>query len=154
MGLMVFARRSRVESLDQLFAQAAGCDSFLRSKVKAWAKESDGMLAAGPDDSLPQLLTWKQIEEKNLQDHVQWARCKKPDRAMAKAFFAYGGKVSYLVDLCRQRIAFNDVTSLGLCLVRVFWTRRPVACARPKSTPGQKRLLKCPLLSTVYAATV
>jgi hypothetical protein len=84
----------------------------VRSKVKKWAKESGGMLMV--DD---ELMAWAEIEETGVQSRIQWARCKKPERAIGKAFFAYGGKVSNLVDLCRQRIVFEDVASLGLCVV-------------------------------------
>ena len=80
-------QRRPIRSLDQLFTQAVGLDSVLRSKVKAYAVQSKGMLPVVVKDSACSggsrcvLMNWEHIvTDENLSKDVKWAKIKNSKR--------------------------------------------------------------------------
>jgi hypothetical protein len=80
-------KRRPIRSLDQLFTQAVGMDSVLRSKVKAYAMESKGMFPVVVKDSACSggtrsvLMHWEHIvTDENLSKDVKWAKIKNSKR--------------------------------------------------------------------------
>ena len=103
-------------SCSQLYAQASGLDFFLRSKAKEWASSTEGLFQARDSARQPQFVRAAEILFADDDDKIAWAPLKSTERAMTKAYRAYDGDVSLLLDLCRQRIAFEQVDELVDCL--------------------------------------
>ena len=55
-----------------------------------------------------------------MQDHVAWAHIKQPKRVLQKLQRVYDGKVSRVLDLCRELIVFDSVAELLACVNAVM----------------------------------
>jgi len=51
---------------------------------------------------------------------VEWCKMKSPLRAIEKIYRIYEGDSSWLVDLCRQSIIFDDTLALSRCLEAIL----------------------------------
>jgi hypothetical protein len=102
-----------VPQLEQLLAQAAGLDVFLRGKVREWAVSADGCLMLR-DAGFEQ--RWARIREQGLEAHVRRAPLKAASRVLEKVHRAYGLDPSRVLDCCRQAIYFEDAGSLHRCV--------------------------------------
>ena len=100
-----------IHRLEQLFAQAAGLDIFLRSKVQEWALKSNGCFWESGEIKRIDL-----IMEQGNEFKIEWARLKTLDRALEKVYRSYDLNASRLVDCCRQSIYFENVAGLFHCL--------------------------------------
>jgi hypothetical protein len=106
----------RVQSLDQLFAQAVGMYMILRNNVQDWALHSGGCFQL-KGDSDPQFVSWMDVcNQPDMFAKIKWAKLKNLPRTVNKLLGAYGGDVSRLLDVCRERIIFNRVQDLLKCL--------------------------------------
>ncbi len=104
------AQASPVESLEQLFGQAAVLVPFLRAKAKGWALlsegrfpvlqgDGDGAASRGVDVVFER---WKDISnDGDMIRRVKWAKIKSTKRALEKIHRCYAGEISRLVDCCR-----------------------------------------------------
>jgi hypothetical protein len=99
-----------INSLEQLFGQAAVLMAFLRAKAKGWALQSEGRFpvlqgdvtggASGERDTVFEL--WRDIKKDGgMIRRVQWAKIKSTKRAVEKVYRCYAGDISRLVDCCR-----------------------------------------------------
>ena len=107
--------RRLVHRLEQLFAQAAGLDIFLRGKVKKWALTSGGQLPLQEGG----FEIFARIIEAGLLEKVKWAPLKTPDRVLEKLYRVYDMDAGRLLDCCRQAIYFDGAAALLQCLQAV-----------------------------------
>jgi hypothetical protein len=106
----------RVQSLDQLFAQATGMYMILRKNVQKWALHSGGCFQL-EGDSDADFVSWVDVyNQPDMVAKIKWAKLKNLPRTVYKLLGAYGGDVSRLLDVCRERIIFNRVQDLLKCL--------------------------------------
>jgi hypothetical protein len=103
-------RAPPINSLEQLFGQAAVLVMFLRAKAKGWALQSEGRFpvvqgdvtddASGGQDVVFEL--WKDIRKDGGKiRRVRWAKIKSKKRSVEKVYRCYAGDISRLVDCCR-----------------------------------------------------
>jgi hypothetical protein len=101
-----------IESLEQLFAQAAVLLVFLRAKAKGWALRSQGRFpllqrhgadaANGGGAGEVVFERWEDIaKDPGMVQRVKWAKVKTTKRAAEKIYRCYAGEVARLVDCCR-----------------------------------------------------
>jgi hypothetical protein len=106
----------RVQSLDQLFAQAVGMYMILRTNVQNWALHSGGCFQL-EGDSDAEFVSWVGVcNQPDVVAKINWAKLKNLPRTVYKLLGAYGGDVSRLLDVCRERIIFDRVQDLLKCL--------------------------------------
>ena len=106
----------RVQSLDQLFAQAVGMYMILRNNVQNWALHSGGCFQL-EGDSAAEFVSWADVcNQPDMVAKINWAKLKNLPRTVYKLLGAYGGDVSRLLDVCRERIIFDRVQDLLKCL--------------------------------------
>jgi hypothetical protein len=103
-----------IHHLEQLFAQSAVLDIFLRAKTKEWAQQFAGCFQVVKSFAL-----WEEIQRNGQQKLVRWATVKSPDRALEKLFRIYNLDVSRLLDCCRQSIYFQKPADMFECLKAV-----------------------------------
>ena len=121
---------SKVTSLDQLYAQASVCSIVLAKKVREWAQETDGYLTKAP--SIPNMSRSRvsfssggaeyvrpsEVDEGSYLEYAARA-IKSRKRALVKLMMCYGGDPSRLLDLARNRIAFDTVADLNKCFLKI-----------------------------------
>ena len=141
------SRQTAVADLNQLYAQAIGMTPILCSACACWAAESGGELDYSCDEQatenkgpekkdclgsrLEEACTRAEEDIMNnatrLQDSITeiiacWTKrgtLKDVRRAADKAVACYGGDVSRILDICRQRIVFTSVSGIADCLGRI-----------------------------------
>ena len=91
-----------VTDLEQLFAQAAGLDVFLKEKIMEWAITCGGRLPICSAGATEYLYCKDIIYDEILRQRIQWARIKTRKRAIEKLYRSYNCEVSKLLDCCRQ----------------------------------------------------
>ena len=125
---------SVVDDLDQLFAQAAGVDGLLRSKVQQWALASRGhfRLSAPAADGSRYVLWEAAALSPELRGRVEWGGLKSIGRSIEKLVRSYRYDVSRLVDVCRKSIVFETVEDLRTCLA-AMWGDTEVVVERVKN---------------------
>ena len=134
---------TRVQSLDQLFAQAAGLHPVLQEKVQQWALESKGYFrvaqqegavqASQPGTWVPTATTssstgetatfvlWEDaVRDSTLRGSIKWGKLKGIPRSIEKLLRSYDADPSKLLDVCRQTIVYDSVKDLcdGLKAIR------------------------------------
>lgn len=90
-----------------------------------------GSAPAGPAHAFHlKLVKWADVvQDKEQRERVQWPLLKGPQRAVEKLSRSYQGKVSRLLDICRQSIIFEKPSELAACL-RVIANDPDVSIAR------------------------
>ena len=108
-----------VDSLDQLFVQAAVMEPILIDKVRRWAAASRGRLprrlgqASARYEARAGGDAGRDAEE---APGLQLSAVKSVQRAVEKVVRSYDQDVSLLVDVCRQCIVFETVRDLRACV--------------------------------------
>ena len=113
------ARRTPLRlDIDQLFAQAAVLDIYLKRKVYDWGISSNGFLPVSDDNG--HTVNFQRCNafkgENEVISRAKWAKPKTAHRAVEKLHRSYSGDVSRLLDCCRQSIYFDTLDSLFACL--------------------------------------
>jgi len=109
------ARTLPVESLDQLYVQAAGLHPLLLLKVQEWALASEGRFRM--EGTAETFMLWHEVKDDvELSKKVKFPALKHTNRATEKVARMYGGKPWYLFDVCRQSIYFDSLGALAACL--------------------------------------
>ena len=110
-----------VQSLDQLYSQAAVVDIFLREKVGLLAQRSchSGMVEVrsrkiSVNDNEP--VQCRDYSGVYLSSKYIFSAVKPTERALEKLLRCYDCDPSRLLDCCRQRIVFDDVEDIIICL--------------------------------------
>jgi hypothetical protein len=112
-------RMRNVTSLDQLFAQAAGMQMILRRKVQEWAMHAGGCFQVEGTGEL-EFVTWSDVcQRPDVVARIKWGKLKSVSRSVEKLLGAYQEDVSRLLDVCRERIVFNTVQDLLVCLENI-----------------------------------
>lgn len=120
---------ARITSLDQLYAQASICSIVLAKMARRWAQESDGYLAKvtiakqanGRVSFSNGGARYVRPSEEDEGSYLEYAAraIKSRKRAMIKFMMCYGGDPSRLVDLARNRIAFDSIADLHKCFLSI-----------------------------------
>ena len=73
-----------------------------------------------PAENGCRLVPWVQIQQdETLMTGVQWGHIKRLDRAVEKIMMNYEGRPSHLLDLVRQRIVFDSLHDIRVCLAAI-----------------------------------
>lgn len=108
--------------LDQMYAQAVVMDPIFRVRVQRLAGMCDGCFYVTSVDggNRPVLRLWREIELQNdLLSRVCWPAIKHVDSACRKVDLYYHGSAARLVDVVRQRIIFNSLADIRVCLQHI-----------------------------------
>jgi hypothetical protein len=94
----ILLSRSRIYSLDQLYAQATVVDPVFRLHVQRLASSCNACVYVESEvqGAAPVLMTWSEIEARGVRESVRWTPIKSVDRAVQKASLCYHGDVSRL----------------------------------------------------------
>ena len=88
----------------------------LRNNVQNWALHSRGCFQL-EGDSDAEFVSWADVcNQPDMVAKINWAKLKNLPRTVYKLLGAYGGDVSRLLDVCRERIIFDRVQDLLKCL--------------------------------------
>jgi len=115
---------SRINSLEQLYAQATVVDPIFRLETQRLARTCNAhvYVEAETPGAAPELRPWIDVEARGQQHRVIWTPIKTLDRAVHKASAFYQGDVSNLHDLVRQRLVLDSLQDLRTCLVAIAET--------------------------------
>ena len=94
----VLLSRSRIHSLDQLYAQATMVVPVFRLHVQRLASTCNACVYVESEvqGAAAEPMAWSEIEERGLRQSVRWTPIKSVDRAVQKASVCYHGDVSRL----------------------------------------------------------
>ena len=94
----ILLSRSRIYSLDQLYAQATVVDPVFRLHVQRLASICNACVYVESEvqGAAPELMAWSEIEARGVRESVRWTPIKSVDRAVQKASLCYHGDVSRL----------------------------------------------------------
>ena len=122
-----------------------GASVVLRRLCAGWADDEGGALASDASDARsPQPVSADLMEGSEapgwLEGQLRAGALKDPRRAMDKALVCYGGDVSRLLDICRQRILLDGVAGVVGCLIAMNSSGavqivRVKSCMRPEAGP-------------------
>jgi hypothetical protein len=97
-----------VLDIDQLLAQAAAVDIYLKRKFCSWGASANGLLPMADSSKGCRKQRFQQCKnlhlEHNFVSKVNLAKCKTMKRAVEKLHRSYSGNVSLLLDCCRQSV--------------------------------------------------
>ena len=138
-----------VQSLDQLYAQAAVATALLQQKAAEWAAATRGRpleaaaaAAAAAEGAAPGLFLGRVacggppelLLPPTACAMVRQRALKPPTRAVSKAAACYGGDVSRLLDLARARLVFGAAADLAECVQLVCCGDADVRVVRVRSS--------------------
>jgi len=107
------SEREAVESLDQLYLQAATILPIFLEHVKTWGQQSNGIF---PTHIANVYIPAADMCDADQALQIKWAPMKCVERAVEKVSRSYSNCASRLVDIVRQMILFDNVRDMALCL--------------------------------------
>jgi len=110
-----------IQSLDQIYVQAAGLYPHVKHKVKQWAVTSRAYFplnTIGGGWGVEEMFvkSYEAAIDPQVWHKIKWATLKRRERAIEKVVRSYAGDVSKLLDVCRQSIIFDNCSDLYNCL--------------------------------------
>eukprot|EP00282_Hemiselmis_andersenii_P037851 CAMPEP_0169447236 /NCGR_PEP_ID=MMETSP1042-20121227/11412_1 /TAXON_ID=464988 /ORGANISM="Hemiselmis andersenii, Strain CCMP1180" /LENGTH=761 /DNA_ID=CAMNT_0009558779 /DNA_START=2562 /DNA_END=4848 /DNA_ORIENTATION=+ len=114
--------RRPVSSLDQMYACASVLHTIVLPKVKDLAREFHGYFPRNNWAFMGRgsYVKFSEVEAKGGSVGVKWSGLKSSGRAIEKITRSLGNDPSYLTDICRFMIAFENFEDLTKCLATLL----------------------------------
>mmetsp|Transcript_34016 Transcript_34016/g.79456 ORF Transcript_34016/g.79456 Transcript_34016/m.79456 type:complete len:1594 (-) Transcript_34016:73-4854(-) len=113
--------KSKVSSMNQLYAQSAIATLLLDERIQAWADRSSGMVRMRANGTVAggqqEYARWSDVKnDPELVKRVKWPGMKRHTRALEKLFRSYENDPSLLLDISRNCLVFQNMSDLTNCL--------------------------------------